>query len=237
MSESYRNTLGELQNRSIVSLPSCTDIKLSNKLYLHERLCGSSTRRLITPSRPTKGSLSNPFASVYNSVSIVSQRKSFWRGITMTTVELIQSKFGYEHWANSRALESIQSVSPPPEKAQRWLAHIYLAHLAWFCRLNGEPMPKLDDMFPLHSCEELAGQVAELRRMWSDYIAGLTEEKLASRISYFTLKGKPFESSVLEILLHVTNHSTYHRGQIASAVREAGGNPLATDYIMFARNG
>lgn len=152
-------------------------------------------------------------------------------------VELIQSKFGYEHWANARTLESLRTVTPPPEKALRWLGHIYLAHIFWFRRLKREPTPKVETMFPLHTMEELERQMADLKVMWQDTIANMTEDWLKEEISYLTNKGTPFTSNVRDILLHVANHSTYHRGQIAASVRENGSEPLATDYMIYTRGG
>jgi uncharacterized damage-inducible protein DinB len=45
----------------------------------------------------------------------------------------------------------------------------------------------------------------------------------------------PFRSQISDILLHVALHSSYHRGQIAAAVRAAGVTPVNTDFITFAR--
>jgi uncharacterized damage-inducible protein DinB len=54
-------------------------------------------------------------------------------------------------------------------------------------------------------------------------------------IRYTNTKGQTFENSVRDILFHVANHTTHHRGQIVAAVRQVGGEPFASDFILFAR--
>ncbi|MGV3763181.1 DinB family protein [Parapedobacter sp.] len=56
---------------------------------------------------------------------------------------------------------------------------------------------------------------------------------LASEIAYRTTAGKPIVNTIKDTLFHVINHSTYHRGQIASLFRQQGIEPLVTDYIRF----
>jgi uncharacterized damage-inducible protein DinB len=58
---------------------------------------------------------------------------------------------------------------------------------------------------------------------------------LESVITYLTSKGQPFSNSVRDILFHVANHTTHHRGQIVSDFRQAGIPPLVTDYIFYRR--
>ena len=56
------------------------------------------------------------------------------------------------------------------------------------------------------------------------------------RIRYTTSRGETFESTVRDILFHAINHSTYHRGQIASDFKLHGMTPLITDYIFYKRD-
>ena len=54
-------------------------------------------------------------------------------------------------------------------------------------------------------------------------------------ILYKTTKGQAFENKTSDILFHIINHSTYHRGQIAADFRQTGTEPLSTDYIFYKR--
>lgn len=58
---------------------------------------------------------------------------------------------------------------------------------------------------------------------------------LNEKISYKTSKGIPMISKVEDILFHMVNHATHHRGQVLSEIRRLGGEPPVTDYIFFKR--
>lgn len=55
-------------------------------------------------------------------------------------------------------------------------------------------------------------------------------------IGYKTSKGDAFQNTVKDILFHIINHSTYHRGQIAANCKEYGIEPLMSDYIFYKRD-
>ena len=63
----------------------------------------------------------------------------------------------------------------------------------------------------------------------------LDASELARPITYTNTKGDTFTNPVEEILHHAVMHGMYHRGQVARAVRQAGGTPLSTDFILFLR--
>ena len=65
----------------------------------------------------------------------------------------------------------------------------------------------------------------------------LTAEKQAGELAYQTTKGIEYRTPVGDVLMHLVLHSSYHRGQVAAAVREAGGKPAVTDYVVYLRLG
>ena len=65
----------------------------------------------------------------------------------------------------------------------------------------------------------------------------LTPADLVRTIAYVNSKGQRWDSPIEDVLVHVLMHGAYHRGQIASALREAGVTPPYTDYIHAARTG
>ncbi len=58
---------------------------------------------------------------------------------------------------------------------------------------------------------------------------------LSAVLSYTNSSGRPFTNRVSDILFHIVNHSTYHRGQIALLLRQQGLEPVPTDYIFYKR--
>jgi uncharacterized damage-inducible protein DinB len=70
---------------------------------------------------------------------------------------------------------------------------------------------------------------------WQQYAAVLTDEMAESPISYSTFKGVPYRTPAWQIILHVVNHGTHHRGQAAGFIRSMGKMPPALDLIEYYR--
>jgi uncharacterized damage-inducible protein DinB len=140
----------------------------------------------------------------------------------------------YDIWANGEILDSLRQESPPA-RSLRWMGHIVGAEYLWLARLRGEAatMPLWPDL----AVEECSTSLSELSSMWSEYLAGADSGRLAERVSYTNSKGEKWSSGAEDILIHVTIHSAYHRGQIASDLRAAGRTPAYTDFIHAVRQG
>jgi uncharacterized damage-inducible protein DinB len=67
------------------------------------------------------------------------------------------------------------------------------------------------------------------------YVQRLDEEDLERTVHYRNSAGAEFDTKISDILLHVALHGSYHRGKVAAALRHAGAQPAATDYIGFVR--
>ena len=143
--------------------------------------------------------------------------------------------FVYDEWANREFVQALAALQSPLERSRKLLAHIIAAEWVWLDRLEGRPqsMPVWPDL----TIEECRRQTAELPLLWRRYLASLPSEQLSSRITYKNSKGEAWTSAVEDILVHVTTHSAYHRGQIAADFRAAGIQPPYTDYIHAVREG
>ena len=83
----------------------------------------------------------------------------------------------------------------------------------------------------LAECEE---RLRMLAGGWKAYLDELSSEKLGKKLDYRNSKGQLFSARVADILTHVINHASYHRGQIAAEIRASGHAPAMTDYILAA---
>src|SRR5262249_23274466 len=125
--------------------------------------------------------------------------------------------------------------TPEFRKAVALLAHIVTARRMWLGRLGGAP-PVSGSLFPENA--DLAKVVEELRAvqgMWTDYLSRATDEDLGRVFEYQSLDAGRFRNRVEDILAQLFGHSWYHRGQIATLVRAAGGEPAVTDFIFWCR--
>jgi uncharacterized damage-inducible protein DinB len=140
----------------------------------------------------------------------------------------------YDIWANGETLDSLRQ-GPPPTRSLKWMGHIVGAEFLWLARLREEPaqLPVWPDL-PVEQC---AAGLGELSGMWHEYLADAGASRVAERVTYTNSKGEEWTSAVEDILTHVTIHSAYHRGQIASDLRAAGQIPAYTDFIHAVRLG
>jgi len=153
----------------------------------------------------------------------------------MELLEHLRRQFAYDEWANREVLAGLKASSRPPARPRQLLAHILSAERLWLERIRTQPqsLPVWPD-FTLDQCEE---QVADLARLWREFLGQISPAGLSETVVYKNSKGEPWTSTVEDILTHVVLHSAYHRGQIASQVRAGGEQPAYTDFIHAVRQG
>ena len=130
----------------------------------------------------------------------------------------------------------LASLAAPYQRAVDTFSHIQLARRVWLNRINpGFPGPT-EGIFPVWPLDRAEREAEEMNGAWGPYIAQLDDTELGRAVTY-SRAGDPtrYESIVRDILMHVFNHSTYHRGQIASLIAQTGVKPGATDFILFHR--
>ena len=91
----------------------------------------------------------------------------------------------------------------------------------------------LDDANP--DPARVAADWRETRGLWADFLGRLTDAELARVFEYQSLDAGRFRNRIEDILAQLFGHSSYHRGQIATLVRAAGGEPAITDLIYWCR--
>lgn len=145
---------------------------------------------------------------------------------------------GQELQAAKRGVEELglAALVAPYERAVEILCHIAAARRLWLHRIApGLTEFPTDGVFPVWPLEQAIKESQALDTLWSQYLADLPQKDLSAAISYKSTDGKAFESTLSDILIHVVNHGTYHRGQIALLVAQTGTRPVATDYIVLTR--
>jgi uncharacterized damage-inducible protein DinB len=115
-------------------------------------------------------------------------------------------------------------------------SHVHGAEWIWLSRLQGaSPARALPhERFP---------DLAAVRAAWREtqtglraFIAGLDQAGLDRVLEYRLLSGQPGASRIWQMVQHVVNHATYHRGQVTTMLRQLGAAPpMSTDLIAFYR--
>jgi uncharacterized damage-inducible protein DinB len=141
--------------------------------------------------------------------------------------------FKYNDWATRQTAESIVSLKKKNNKSEELLSHIISAQKIWLNRILGrntviDPWHKLTQ-------EDWIPQSIPITAEWINLLESFKENDFERRIEYTNTKGEKFFNTVKDIIVQVINHSTYHRAQIAQLVRQSGGEPAKTDYIIYQR--
>jgi len=145
--------------------------------------------------------------------------------------------FDHVAWADRRALEAV-AAAPAASRAgaQRYLGHLLVAERVWLLRLRGEA-PTAPPLWPELSPDECAALAEENAAAYARYLDALTPDSAAAEIAYSNTQGVSFRTRVSDVLTHVALHGAYHRGQVATALRGDGAEPVNTDFITFVREG
>ena len=115
------------------------------------------------------------------------------------------------------------------------LAHLVSAEWIWVQRwmgTNPTQRPAWVDTPP--SASRLRTELAAVEADRRVFLDGLSDEALQRPFAYTLLSGAEAAQPLRDVLLHVVNHSTYHRGQAAAMLRRLGQAPPATDYLVYA---
>jgi len=139
----------------------------------------------------------------------------------------------YNDWATRESAKSLKGFEKKDEKLVELLSHIVSAQKVWLNRtlkrdVYANPWQK-------HNMEECISISTAQTSEWINLLESMGDIDLDKRIEYTNTKGEKFVNAIKDIVSHLINHATYHRGQIAQKVRALGGKPAATDYIVYQR--
>ncbi|MCB0712690.1 MAG: hypothetical protein KDD67_10205 [Ignavibacteriae bacterium] len=148
--------------------------------------------------------------------------------------EYFSRLYTYDNHVNRQVLAQLRQLGTVGEQSRNVFSHLLQAKKLWMWRMRGEDYRTLI-VWPELSWEECELLIEENEQDWTKFIAGLDDVALDHEVAYTNSKGNQFSSPIREILTHVLIHGGYHRGQIASAVRRGGAEPLLTDYIAWTR--
>jgi uncharacterized damage-inducible protein DinB len=157
----------------------------------------------------------------------------------------LQTLLDYHYWARDIVLDAVtvlprEKFTQPVESSFKSLrdtvAHMYAADFVWYARWMGKAPQGLIayDRFP---------DATSLRTAWKDLEAdvrqlvnNLGEAGMTQLFDYTLLSGAPDTAPFWQMLVHVVNHGSYHRGQVTTLMRQLGAHPpKPTDMIAFFR--
>jgi uncharacterized damage-inducible protein DinB len=169
------------------------------------------------------------------------------RRSTLTEEEIMRDElaalFEYNRWADDRMIASIRLLTPQQYTRQPaadcrsvhgTLVHMADATLIWVRRLQGETVRSRIDEASMPTLEDAVRFLDRSHQAVAGLHSTLTAEALAGELSYIDLEGQPRALPVWVVLRHLVNHSSYHRGQIAARLIDAGIEPPLLDLMLWA---
>ena len=148
----------------------------------------------------------------------------------------------YMLWADRELLAAVREVSAEDLTRDAGvsfgsllgtMAHMLGAQRVWLSRYSGSPLERVPGPadFPdllawIYGWEETAAEIGA-------FVAALTDEQLAAPLTWTTTRGETFTRPLWQPAIHLVNHSTYHRGQAVSLLRQMGYQTPSTDLVYY----
>ncbi len=159
--------------------------------------------------------------------------------------DLLKQMAVYNYWANQRIAGVISGL--PEEKTlaetsssfptlQRNVLHIWDAESGWWQRLRlHEHILLPSRSFSGTTADAIQG-LLDQSRQWEEWVKNASVISLDHVIQFYTSKREPVKLKTSQLLLHVFNHSTYHRGQIIGILHQLGQSKLpSTDFFEWTK--
>jgi uncharacterized damage-inducible protein DinB len=157
----------------------------------------------------------------------------------------LQTLLDYHYWARDRLLTALEPLTPEQftrdlgssfKSIRDTVAHVYAAEWAWFMRWQGQSPTAL---LPAEQFPDLASILSAwtaLEAKMRAFVEGFGDADVTRVIDYKLLSGEAGSSPLWQMLQHVVNHASYHRGQVTTMLRQIGASPAKSmDMIAFYR--
>ena len=112
------------------------------------------------------------------------------------------------------------------------MGHIVAAQFLWLHRIKGLA-PANVKLWGEYTLPQLVTMAEEAGRLWLDFVE--QTDNFNRELTYSNYVGDPYINNVEMIMIHLVNHSSYHRAQIAMLLRQKGFEPINTDFITYDR--
>jgi uncharacterized damage-inducible protein DinB len=159
------------------------------------------------------------------------------------SADTLRTHLAYTTWASRRLVDAAARLTPEEltrdfqtadRSVLRSLAHVFAADRIWLARLTQAPTPQFiteED----YSLSVLQNDWPALLDRWQQWAADLTDESAQAIVAYKDMKGNPYSQPLWQLVLHVVNHGTHHRGQVSGFLRVMGHSPPPLDLVFYYR--
>lgn len=147
--------------------------------------------------------------------------------------ELLKKQIEFEYWANSELLVKLKEADSLNDRALFLFSHIMSVNSIWLQRIKGEPVTiNIFQERTLAECELLLQTNHE---NWNTFFTEADEEVFQKSIQFhFPIDNTTRTMVIADSIFHITNHSSYHRGQIVSLIKGSVAVLPHLGYVFFS---
>ena len=160
----------------------------------------------------------------------------------MIDVLTVQELYGYNRWANARLFAAVSGLSEERflkdvggsfPSIRETLTHVVSAEWLWLRRWKGSSPQAMFQAVDFPQPDSLRARWLEVEAEQRMFLESVTAEQLGSMVRYVNFAGQTWEYPLWRQFYHLVNHSSYHRGQVTTMLRQLGEQPVGTDFLVF----
>lgn len=162
------------------------------------------------------------------------------------SLDEVRQLFAYNAWANRKIFDAAAALTA--EQYSRdlksshggihgTLAHIVWAEHLWLNRWLNQPNPAVYQGKDLHTAADVRARWEEVEAERGRFLAQLGEAQLAATRTVKPSTGGEYQHTFAQMFQHTVDHSSYHRGQVVTMLRQVGVVPPVTGLIVYYRRG
>ena len=159
--------------------------------------------------------------------------------------EMLTQFAAYNSWANQKIMEVILSLPEEKQKQEvpssfnslySTVLHMWDAESAWWQRMKLNERVIVPSENFNGTMKDVVSGLTQQNQLWLDWVKNANEMAIEHVFQYYNSKKEHFKSPVYQMLMHVFNHGTYHRGQLVNMLRQLGVEKIPpTDFIIWSR--
>ncbi len=161
--------------------------------------------------------------------------------MTLNEIKLLHA---FNSWADNRIFEGVAQLTPEQYRQDMksshgsihgTLTHIVGAEKLWLSRWVGKPDASLLKAHDVESLKELKEIWERVGYEMAKFLSTTTDRKLQDTFTYTSTEGKEYTHVLWQSILHLVDHSSFHRGQVITLMRQLGVKPPGTGMNVFFR--
>jgi uncharacterized damage-inducible protein DinB len=152
----------------------------------------------------------------------------------------------YNYWANGELTKTILALTPQQQQAevkssftslQKTIIHMWDAESIWWQRMKLQENIVIPGLTFHATMHEAVNGLMNQSKDWMNWVQQANELQLEHVFAYQNSKKEQFKQPMWQMLLHMFNHATFHRGQLVTILRQVGEEKIPpTDYIHYTRS-